>query len=93
MLLMCVVPPNGRSLFEKGDHHLLEHGGPGRPGNGFAFAKLRYSVVKQQLLDVMAKESYELARRAICGVVSILATSELKEGRWQEVLQRMNSVL
>lgn len=93
MLLMCVVPPNGRSLFEKGDHHLLEHGGLGRPGNGFAFAKLRYSVVKQQLLDVMAKESYELARRAICGVVSILATSELKEGRWQEVLQRMNSVL
>lgn len=49
--------------------------------------------MKQQLLDVMAKESYELARRAICGVVSILATSELKEGRWQEVLQRMNSVL
>ena len=41
----------------------------------------------------MEKESYELARRAICGAVSILAASELKERRWQEVLQRMNTVV
>lgn len=40
----------------------------------------------------MEKESYELARRAICGAVSILAAAELKEQRWQEVLQRMNTV-
>lgn len=56
------------------------------------FVKIHNPVVKQQLLDAMEKESYELARRAICGAVSILATSELKEGRWQEMLQRMNSV-
>ena len=41
----------------------------------------------------MEKESYELETRAICRDVSILAASELKERRWQEVLQRMNTVV
>ena len=40
----------------------------------------------------MQQEPEELVRRAICGVVSILAGDLLKIGEWPEILNRMNTV-
>lgn len=52
-----------------------------------------YLLVKQFILDKMQQEPEELVRRAICGVVSVLAAQLLKKGQWKEILDRMNTVL
>ena len=44
------------------------------------------------ILDKMQSEPEELVRRAICGVVSVLAAHLLKLGQWPEILERMNTV-
>ena len=54
--------------------------------NGFT------EIVKSQILLALQCEPYSLARRAICGVVSKLASIELEANRWQEILVAMNNV-
>lgn len=49
-------------------------------------------IVKSMILDKMQSEPEELVRRAICGVVSVLAAHLLKLGQWPEILERMNTV-
>lgn len=44
------------------------------------------------ILDKMQSEPEELVRRAICGVVSVLAAHLLKLGQWPEILEHMNTV-
>lgn len=51
------------------------------------------SIVKSQLLLSMKSEPYNLARRAICGVVSVLAAEELKNNRWKEIISHMSNVI
>ena len=41
----------------------------------------------------MKSEPYNLARRAICGVVSVLAAEELKNNRWKEIISHMSNVI
>lgn len=50
-------------------------------------------LVKGIILDKMQMEPEELVRRAICGVVSVLAAHLLKLGQWPEILDRMNTVI
>lgn len=40
----------------------------------------------------MKSEPYHLARRAICGVVSVLAAEELKNDRWKNIISHMSDV-
>lgn len=40
----------------------------------------------------MKTEPYHLARRAICGVVSVLAAEELKNDRWKDIISHMSDV-
>lgn len=49
-------------------------------------------LVKSQILLALQREPFNLARRAICGVVSKLASMELAANRWQEILVAMNNV-
>ena len=49
-------------------------------------------LVKRMILDKMQSEPEELVRRAICGVVSVLAAHLLKLGQWPEILERMNTL-
>ena len=49
-------------------------------------------IVKSQLLEALKKEQFNLARRAICGVVSKLAAIELEAQRWPEILATMSMV-
>jgi hypothetical protein len=49
-------------------------------------------VVKNQLLLSLRTESFELSRRAICGVIAMLAESELKKNQWMDILTQMKEV-
>lgn len=56
------------------------------------FSNLDYCIVKRCILERMVAEQEDLVRRAICGVVSVLAAYLLKRGQWPEILDRMNTV-
>lgn len=56
------------------------------------FSNSIHCVVKRCILEKMVTEQEDLVRRAICGVVSVLAAYLLKRGEWPEILDRMNTV-